>query len=791
MLRNYLRIAFRNLVRNRVFSIINIIGLAIGLACSILIFLWVQDELSADRFHENGDQVYRVLQDIVFEDEVTWAITQGPLAPSLADDFPEIEAFHRIAWYYAHYYHGEDMFKLLGCLVDSSFFEFFSIPMLKGNPSKALIDPHSIVLTETTAKEIFGDEDPMDQIIGMNDEFEFKVTGVISDMPGNSILKDFNYLIPFHFADEVRYNPETWGNSQFYSFLKLSEGSDPTEINAKIGNYLKEKPTLEEHATLRLQSLGNIWLHSQGFDFDFETGDIKYVYIFSVIAAFILIIACVNFMNLTTARASRRMREISLRKISGAGRNKLILQILLESLVLILIASLLAIIMVELIRPYFNQLSGKDLELDYSSPIFLGSIGLIVIISVLLSGIYPAMVISGFSPLSILRGAAITGHGRSMFRKILVIFQFSISVILIISTLIVDRQYEFLRNKNLGYDSENLVSIPKWEGFYEHYQTVKDRILEHPSIINVTTTAQYLTQTYSYSNSLWDWDGKNDDDEVLLRASFVGYDYFETLDLQIHEGRFFSRDFASDTVTSVIINETAAKVMGLADPVGQSLTNQDQKYIIIGIVKDYHFRSLHSAIEPLIIICRPDYCRYLIARLVPLPGDNGTGVQDGLEHLNELWDEYVKDSDFACTFISERIEREYTSEKQIRQIARSFSMLAILISSLGLFGLALFMAETRTKEIGIRKVNGASNVKVMFLLTMDFSKWVLISMLIAVPISWLGMSKWLQNFPYRISMSVDLILLAGFIALAISWVTVAYHAWYTANKNPVDSLRYE
>ncbi len=791
MLKNYLIVALRNLLRNKAFSIINVVGLAIGLACSILIFLWVQDEMSYDRFHSDEERLCRIVQDIVFEDKVTWAISQGPLGPSLVEDFPEIVAFNRVTWMYGHFYKDENQHRLLGRMVDSSFFDLFSLPLLEGNPSTALVDPHSIVITESTAEEMFGDEDPMGQIINMDKEFDFRISGIMVDPPSNTIFSDLRYLIPFHFADELGYNTGTWGNSGYYTFLKLDAGVRVEDISAKIADYLEDKPTIEEYATLRLQPMHEVWLHSPGFDFDMDLGDIRYVYIFSIIAGFILVIACVNFMNLTTARASRRMREISIRKISGADKHQLIIQILLEFLMLVLLATVLAVIMVELIRPYFNQLSGKDLKMEYSSALFLGNILGIIIVSVLLSGIYPSLVISGFSPLSILRGNRIAGGRSSLFRKILVVFQFSISVILIAATLVVQRQYEYLRSKDLGYDRENLISIPKWEGFYDHYPAVRQRLLEHPSVIGVTSVARSLTQTYSYSNSLWSWEGKGDDEEILIRAAFVDYDYFKTLGLKILEGRSFSRDHASDTVSSVVINETAARIMGMTDPVGQMLITSEANYIIIGVVMDYHYRSLHSKIEPLVIMLRPNFCRYLIARISPSDEEKNTNTKQTLEYIDELWKEYVKDSEFTYRFADDIIDREYYSEKRIQKISRSFSCLAIIVSCLGLFGLSLFTVETRTKEIGIRKVNGASKMKVMLLLTTDYTKWVMLSFLIAFPVSWLIMSKWLQSFPYHISLTPGVFILAGLLALIISWLTVLYQAWSTSAKNPVESLRYE
>ncbi len=791
MIQNYILVAFRNLVRNKIFSFINIIGLAIGLACSILIFLWVQDELSYDRFHEDGDRIYRIIQDIVFDDEVTWAITQGPLGPALTDDYPGIIGFNRITGFYQHLYFDEQQYRMFGTFTDSSFFDFFTIPLVKGDPATALCDPHSIVITESTANKIFGDQDPLDKMISTGNEFEFLVTGVVKDPPPNSIF-DFEFLIPFHFADEIGYNIGTWRNSGYYSFLKLAEDISGEEMTARIADYLEDKNTLEENARLRLQPLTDIYLHSTGFDFGMNGGDIKYVYIFSIIAGFILVIACVNFMNLTTARASRRMKEIGVRKIMGAGQRKLILQVMIETLVLILVATILAIILVELIRPWFNTLSGKELKLEYFSPTFLTSLTIICIITLFLSGLYPALVIAGFNPINILKGDLAGGAGKSLLRRILVVFQFSISIFLIIATLVVDQQFEFLRSKDLGFDKENLVSIPRWEGMMDHYTTIRDRLLEHPDIVNVTSTARSLTRLYSYSNSLWSWEGKGDDEEILLRASYVDYDFFETLDIGFRKGRGFSRDFSSDTVNSIIINEEAARIMNMASPVGMKLMATEFEYNIIGVVRDFHYRSLHTEIEPLVIMCRPQNCSYLVVRIEP--GANGSskpGIQDAMETIEGIWNEYVKDSEFRYRFIGETIDRQYNSEKRIRQLARSFSLLAIIISCLGLFGLALSMTEIRTKEIGIRKANGASSMRIMLLLTKDFTKWVIFSFLIAFPVSWLAMSNWLQNFPYRISLSTWTFILAGLLAIFISWITVIYQAWQTAIKNPVESLHYE
>ncbi len=787
MFSNYLYTALRNLLNNKVFSLLNIAGLAIGIACTILIYLWVQDERSYDQFHANGDRVYRVVQDITFTDKTTWAITQGPLGASLTKDFPEITGFCRVFWANWQIIKDENKIDLGGLYVDSSFFDYFSFPLEQGDPSTVLTDPRSIVLTHSTAEKLFGQSDPLDQTVSLSRDFEFRVSGVVADPPGNTIMS-FNYLLPEPFADEVGYNVEIWNNSSYFTFVMLDEGIDHEGIAEKIKDYLVEKPTIEEDASLWLQPLSDIYLHSTGFDFDLKMGDIRYVYIFSVIAAFILIIACLNFMNISTARSVQRAKEIGIRKVAGASRGRLISQLFSETILQTLLATIIAFILVELIRPLFNTLSGKELDIAYRNPELLLSILMIMVISGLLSGLYPAVYMSSFRPASVLKGEFLRGGSRHFFRRVLVVFQFAISICLIIATIVADRQFHYMRNKNLGFDRENLVSLPYWIGFKDHYETIIEKLQVHPDITSVTSMGSPLSYGYRYSNSLWSWEGKGDDEEILIRATWVGYEYFETLEMEMVAGRSFSKDFSSDTVNSIIINETAARIMGFIDPVGKRIMEQDFEYTVIGVVKDYHFRSLHQDLDPLVIRLIPDLANYLALRIKP----SGEGdVTAALDHIETVWNEYVKDSDFYYQFFDDIVDSMYASENKIRQIINVFSLLAIIISCLGLFGLALFMTESRTKEIGIRKVNGASALNTTLLLSRDFTKWVLLAMAIAFILAYFGLDRWLNNYPFRIELSWWIFALAGLLALLISWLTVIYQAVSTANKNPVNSLRYE
>jgi len=571
MFRNNLKIAFRNLIRHKGFSFLNISGLAIGMVCTILILFWVQHELSFDRYHKNGKNIYRILQHIQYTEIVTWAINQGPLGPALKEEIPEIEEQARFCFAQWRMKYNDQVFVELGGYTDPSLFKMFTIPFVQGDPDTALADPRSMVLTEEVAQKIFGDEDPIGKTIHVGSDYDFQVTGILQDIPSNSHFR-FKFLANMDFAKEVGRTVDYWKNSHFTTYVQLADNVSMEEANKKIYNFLDAKPTLEDWEKLSLQPLFKIHL-SSGIGYDsFGTGNAKYIVIFLAAALFILLIACINFMNLSTARSLFRSREVGLRKVVGAFRGQLVRQFLGEALFQSMIAMLLAVGLGILLLPAFNQLARKSFSANLFTrlDIILGLVAVLLFTGVI-AGFYPAFVLSGFRPVSVLKGTARTAGGKSFFRKILVVFQFSVAVILMVGSLVIYSQIHFMRNKDLGYDKENLVTLNLNTTVQQNYEAFRNELSGNPNILNVTRVAGLPTYGYWFSNSRWNWEGKDPDKDILFRANFVDYDYLDALRAPIMLGRNFSKNYGADA-SGIIINETSRKAMAFEDPIGKRVT---------------------------------------------------------------------------------------------------------------------------------------------------------------------------------------------------------------------------
>jgi ABC-type antimicrobial peptide transport system permease subunit len=785
MLKNYLKIALRNIRRYKGYSFINIAGLAIGMACCILILLWVQDELSYDRFHENADYIYRVIQDINFADHsTTWAITQGPLGPSLKEDFPEIINATRITSRRFRLTYNDKSFDERPGMADGSILEMFSFPLIKGDPATALSDPNSIVMTEEMAEKYFGSEDPLGKTIKADNRWDFQVTGILKEVPHNSHLQ-FDSLIPFIFGRELNYTVDNWRNSQFRTYVQLQKGIPAQEVIQKISGYLYEKPTLEKDARLNLQPLLRIHLYSN-YEFDTAHGDITYVTIFSIIAFFILLIACINFMNLATARSGNRAKEVGMRKVAGAHKTDIVRQFYGESIFLAFIALFVALTIVWLLLPTFNNLAAKELSMGVSGNllVLLGLLG-ITLLTGIISGSYPALFLSAFKPVKILKGSLRSGSKGSVFRKILVVFQFALTILLIICTIIIYNQLNYMRNMKLGYDKEFLIYKGMRGDVQAKFDSVKNELLQNPNILGVTATSSVPTYGYTFSNSLWRWEGQDPDEETLMRAVFVDLDYFKTFGMEIVEGRSYSKEFPTDATEAIMVNEEAVKAMGMESPIGRRLSIGTNNFKIIGVVKNYHFRSLRQEIDPLILIYSPGQSRVLFARL------RSENIPKTIGYMEDIWKEFAPGHPFNYRFLDDALNNLYRSEQRIGTILKYFSILAIFISCLGLFGLASFMSEQRTKEIGIRKVLGASVSNIALLLSREFTKWVLLANIIAWPVAYIAMYKWLQSYAYSTNIALWSFILSGAMALVIASVAVSYQSIKAAVANPADSLRYE
>ena len=793
MFRNYLITAIRSLFRQKGFSLINILGLAFGLACALLILLWVQDELSFDRFHEHAERLYRVEEDQYYSGEVYHVnVTPYPSGPVWKDEIPEIEDACRYQWPSGMLFtYGEKAFYEGGCVaVDSTFFDLFNYEFLHGNKATALTEPYTTVLTEETAEKYFGDENPIGKSLSVNNQFEFTVTAVLRSIPKNSI-NQFDILVPFDYLQEIGQYQAHWGNNSIRTYIKLYENAVIDSVNSKLTAVVKQH---NEDTTTDFMAapFTRIHLH-QYWGYGHDPGAIVFVYIFSAIAIFVLLIACINFMNLSTARSSTRAREIGLRKVSGAGRRAVITQFFGESVLLAFISLIFALIIVSSILEVFNKVSGKELNFNsLLTPQFIIAMILVTLIAGLISGIYPALYLSAFRPIKVLKGDLSAGMKSGWFRKVLVVVQFTLSVFLIIGTVIIYRQLNYMKSKDLGYDRENMFYFQMRGQIKDNYQTIKDEFLRDPQVLCVSAASHQPHQIGSNSGG-GDWDGRDPDLSVLIGNNIVDYDFIETMKIELKDGRSFSREFPGDmasledTSANFMINEVLEEIMEKENAVGERFQMWGMQGRIVGVMKDFHYHSVRTKIEPLMFMLGfKEYLSWIVVRVAP--GDL-TKTMKGLE---KTWTEIMPGYPFEYNFVDESIDQMYRTEERLGNLLKYFTILAIIIACLGLFGLASFTAEQRTQEIGVRKVMGARVRTVMMLLSKEFSILVIISCLIAIPASILVMGRvFLQNFEYRTDMAWWIFLAASLAALLIAILTVSYQAARAALTNPADALRYE
>ncbi len=792
MFSNYLKTAFRNLWKYKIFSFINITGLAIGMAVCILILLWVNDELYFDRFQENAPQLFRVIQEADYAGhDIQIARTPFPLEPALRNDFPEIADAARVFINGMTVKVGEKIFeddKMI--YTDPSFLKMFSFPLLQGDAATALSNPLSIVLTEKMAKKYFGTRDALGKTLTVENQFQVQVTGIIKDIPRNSHIQ-FDFIVPLDIVKEFGFDidqmPWTNSNNSLYTYVMLRENANMQEVNQKISDIMAGHVSTSANRMF-LQPFSRIHLHSD-FLGDVEgQGDIKYVYIFSVMAIFVLLIACINFMNLTTARSGSRAKEVGMRKVIGASRRDIVKQFFGESILLALIALGFALFMVEIFLPVFNHLSGKQLAIDYLAnyQMLFGLIG-IALLTGLVAGSYPALFLSSFRPVKVLKGSLKSGAQRSFFRKVLVVTQFSLSIILIIATTVVYSQINYMNKKNLGFDKEQLVYIHLNSEARKKYEPLENELLKNPNVLNVAVASHLLTDvTHAFDHV--SWEGKNPDENVTMNGISVDYNFIKTLKMELAAGRDFNREHSTDATGAYVINEAAARKMGFASPVGKQFSlseKMNRPGTIIGVVKDFHFKPLSKEIEPMVMFLGERERFYLYVRVKP------GNISNTISELKNTWKSLIPGAQFHYGFFDEAQAKMYDNERRVGTLFNYFTVLAIFISCLGLFGLASFMAEQRTKEIGVRKVLGASVPNVIVLLSREFSLWVLLSNVIAWPVAWFFMNKWLHNFAYRTQLELWIFIFAGILALVIALFTVSWQAIRAATANPVKSLRYE
>ncbi len=788
MLKNYLKTSVRNLIKNKGSTAINIFGLATGIACCVLLLLYIQEELSYDRFYENNSQIFRVVSSRSFPThDRHFALTPKSLADALLQDFPEIAAATRFRYVGDPLVRFEDKsFVEKGFLfADSNFFNVFATPLIRGDPKTVLQEPNTIVITEETAQKYFGENEPVGKIL-TTDFGEHTVTGITKNTPHNSHLH-FNLIASL---ERGRYlKSQSWSALTAYTYIVLKTGYRHQSLEAKFPEMVKRYVQTPGHS-YSLQPLSKIHLHSH-LEFELEpNGDIFYVYLFSVLSLFLLIIACINFMNLATARSMNRAREVGMRKVLGSLRRQLIGQFLAESIVLSLLALGFAIVLIELSLPYFNNITRMTLDLHYFKGMALP--GLIVLASLvgILAGCYPAFFLSSFQPASVLKDQSSSGTRGVGFRNGLVTFQILISIALLFSAAVIEKQMEYIQNKPLGFEKEYMMIIQRASSLGLQRQAFKQTLLNHTGVVEITGSNSMPGGAFNEAP----FHPEGLPGTLTLYDFIVDSGFLETMGLELVEGRSFSENLKTDLESSVIINETAVKQFSLRNPLGKRLimstSNPEDSptFTIIGIVHDFNFLSLHEEIGPLMIRgmdAKSANLRYLIIKIRP------ENIQKTLEFLEQTWKTFVPGSPFLYSFLDDRLDNLYRSEQTTRNIVEVFTGLAVLIACLGLFGLVAFISEQRTKEIGIRKVLGASVEGIILLLLQSYLKLFLIAFVIAAPLAYSIMNRWLQNFVYRTNISLGVFFIAASASVLIILLAVGSQTIRAARANPMDALRYE
>ncbi|MDH5385778.1 MAG: ABC transporter permease [Candidatus Aminicenantes bacterium] len=790
MFKNYFVITLRNIKRNKGFSFINITGLAIGMSACLLILLWVRDELSFNGFHRNVENIYLVVSERVNHRGEFFQTTPVPLAEPLENDYPEIAKVVRFQFrseLIAR--HGENIFNdWKGAYVDPEVFDVFTFPFSKGDPKFAFLDVNSIVLTETAAQKLFAGIDPVGQMMEIEGDL-VKVAGILRDIPKNSDIQ-VDFLRPFQSMKELtRFRRFIWNWFACSTYVQIEDGVDPATINPKIADLLNtNRPWSDDPLRVFLYPFADYHLHKIG-----GGGPIKYVFIFTIVALLILVIACINFMNLSTARSAKRAREVGLRKVVGSKRLQLIKQFFLESTFFTVLSAIIAILLARLFMPLFNQLAGKQLQINLTDTgLLVGIVGM-AIFTGFVAGFYPALILSSFQPIDVLKGnfllqkvsrknTSVTG---TRFRQVMVLTQFVLSIGLIVCALLVFRQLEYMKNADLGFDKDNLVRVSIPEKYRDNYGILKADFAQSPNIISVSASS-----SENHGGSI-DWDGASGDMQYLgtnTKYQMVDFDYIDTNKMEIVEGRDFSREFPSDMERAYIINEEAIRRWDFESPVDRRFALNAAQGIIIGVFKNQHFGLKHDVMpKVLYLTSKTDWDRfnYLVVRL------KGSHIPEALEDIKKIWKIHIPDSPIEYHFVDDMIDELYQSEERMSKLINTFTLLAIVVSCLGLFGMASFMAQQRTKEIGIRKVLGASVSRIIVLLTKEFAKLVLVANVIAWPVAFYMMQTWLNDYPYRIKIGFEIFLTAGASALFIALFTVIYQAVRAAVANPSDSLKYE
>jgi ABC-type antimicrobial peptide transport system permease subunit len=790
MIKTFFLLASRNILKHKGFSFINIFGLAIGLTASLLILLWVLDELSFEKYNLNAENIYRVEEDQFYSGEryhVT--VTPHPSGPVWKEKIPEIREQTRINRLPRILFRQEEKVFFESAIVaaDSGIFKVFTMPFVLGESETAPRKPNSIVLTEKLAAKYFGGSNPMGKTITLENKLQFTVTGVMKDLPKNSIFT-FEGVIPYSFLREIGAISDSWGNNSILTFVLLEKGSDIVLVNKKLTDVVLEY--LPETTTKYLLfPLLDIHLHSQ-FGFEISKGPVIVVYIFSLIALFVLLIACINFINLSTAKAAGRAKEIGIKKVTGADQKTLIMQFMLESLFLVSIALVLALILVGLALPLFNNISGKNFILhdlfQLKSIISVIAVGLV---AGFLSGIYPALYLASFNPIAVLKGEPVSGKGNVRFRQILVVIQFTLSILIAVAAIFMYLQLKHLQNKDLGFDKKNLICIPMANDMRPKYYSLKSELLKEPLVKGVTAATSNPVMIGSNSGGA-SWEGKDPEKRVLIGTVAVDYDYLETMKMELRSGRDFSREFVSDlakdTIGNFLVNEEVVKIMGVDEAVGKSFSFMGLNGRIVGVLKNFHFKGADQRIEPIAFaLTVPTRLNSILIRFTP------GNIPEALKTAEKVWKNVLPEYPFNYSFIDEDYDSLFRAQLRLTRLLKYFTILAVIIACLGLYGLSAYSTERRTNEIGIRKVMGAGTLTILFSMVKEFLLLVVIALVIALPTGWIIIGNLLKQFASRIDMNIA--IFAGIAAgsLIIALATVSFQAFKASLINPAEALKVE
>jgi putative ABC transport system permease protein len=789
MLKNLIKTAIRHIVKHFGYSILNILGLTLGITSALFLIIYVADEVSYDRYHEKADRIYRVSSKITEpDDQFTWNVAQIPFGPQVVQDYPEVQSFVRfinmpraLYKYEDKEFNEENFFY-----VDSTLFDIFTYEVVKGEVKSALLEPNKIILTERIAARYFGSTDPIGKTLtaGTN---TYEVTGVIKDVPSNSHFR-FEAVAS---RNNLPKQLGSWGNFGVFTYLLFPENSEVKAFETKMQEmYTAYMKTIFEPLNISivyiLEPITRIHLYSTNAGEPEPTGSITYVYIFAIVALFLVLIAAMNYMNLATARSARRAREVGLRKVVGSRRGPLVLQFLSESIVFTIISLIISVVLLIILLPKFNLLAGKsfDLHVIYSPVVLLSLLGVILVVGIL-GGSYPAFFLSRFSPVTVLKGEITHGSAGSMFRKVLVVIQFIVSVIMIICTLVVFRQLNYLKTMDQGFDQRNVLSLELNRAMVQKYPVLKQNLLENPNIKYVSSTNTAVGQ--GSGKLVFNVETDQGMSQRGINFAIVDHDFIKALGIKVIEGRDFQQDMPSDTLTGVVVNETFVKRMGWTAPIGKKIESYGGNFItarVIGIIHDYHQTGMYNEIESLLLAYRTRN-NVIYIKL------SGNETQPTLNFIESKWKEVFPGQPFNYTYLTESLNNQFEADENRGLIFSLFTILAILIACLGLFGLASYMVEQRTKEIGIRKVFGANERIILRLIAKDFLILVTIGIAIAVPVAYYFMNNWLQNYVYKTKIGVPLFLIAALLTILITFITISYKAYQAAVMNPARSLKTE